>query len=74
MIARVKAYGGCAGIRVIGADEAAEKGAVAVLIRSLTLRDDDFPNTGLMIYKTENKIPAAAIAALIYLFSEYGLN
>jgi carboxypeptidase Q len=56
------AYGGCAGIRVRGADEAAEKGAVAVLIRSLTLRNDDFPHTGLMIYKGENKIPAAALS------------
>jgi len=56
------AYGGCAGIRVRGADEAAAKGAVAVLIRSLGLRDDDFPHTGVMIYKSENRIPAAALS------------
>lgn len=56
------AYGGCAGIRVRGADEAAEKGAVAVIIRSLSLRDDDFPHTGVMIYKTDIKIPAAALS------------
>lgn len=56
------AYGGCAGIRVRGADEAAEKGAVGVLIRSLTLRDDDFPHTGVMIYKGDTKIPAAALS------------
>lgn len=56
------AYGGCAGIRVRGADEAAAKGAVAVLIRSLSLRDDDFPHTGVMIYKSENRIPAAALS------------
>lgn len=56
------AYGGCAGIRVRGADEAAEKGAVGVIIRSLSLRDDDFPHTGVMIYKTDTKIPAAALS------------
>lgn len=56
------AYGGCAGIRVRGADEAAAKGAVAVVIRSLALRDDDFPHTGVMIYKTDKQIPAAALS------------
>lgn len=56
------AYGGCAGIRVRGADEAAAKGAIAVIIRSLALRDDDFPHTGVMIYKTDKQIPAAAIS------------
>ncbi len=56
------AYGGCASIRVKGADEAAAKGAVAVLIRSLSLRDDDFPHTGVMIYKSDNRIPAAALS------------
>ncbi len=56
------AYGGCAGIRVRGADEAAAKGAVAVVIRSLTLSNDDFPHTGVMIYKTDQKIPAAALS------------
>ncbi len=55
-------YGGCAGIRVRGADEAADKGAVAVLIRSLTTRDDDFPHTGVMIYKSDTRIPAAALS------------
>jgi carboxypeptidase Q len=57
-----QAYGGCAGIRVRGADEAAAKGAVAVLIRSLSLRDDDFPHTGVMIYKGDERIPAAALS------------
>lgn len=56
------AYGGCAGIRVRGADEAASKGAVAVLIRSLSSSDNDFPHTGVMIYKGDTKIPAAALS------------
>jgi len=55
-------YSGCAGIRVKGADEAADKGAVAVLIRSLALRNDDHPHTGVMFYKGDKKIPAAALS------------
>jgi carboxypeptidase Q len=57
-----QSYGGCAGIRVRGADEAAAKGAVAVIIRSLSLSDNDFPHTGSMVYKTDNRIPAAALS------------
>jgi len=56
------AYGGCAGIRVKGADEAASKGAVAVLIRSLSSSDNDFPHTGVMFYKGDTRIPAAALS------------
>lgn len=56
------AYGGCASIRVYGADEAAAKGAVGVIIRSLSSSEDDFPHTGVMVYNTPNKIPAAAIS------------
>lgn len=62
LIDTFSAYGGCAGIRVRGADEAAEKGAVAVLIRSLSSSDNDFPHTGVMFYKGDTKIPAAALS------------
>jgi len=55
-------YGACADQRVWGADEAAKYGAVAVLVRSLGLRDDDFPHTGVMIYKSGIQIPGAAIS------------
>lgn len=57
------AYGGCAGERWSGAAKAAEYGAVGVIVRSLTLRADDFPHTGSMGYNdTIPKIPAVAVS------------
>lgn len=55
-------YGGCVDQRVWGADEASKYGALAILVRSLTLAEDDHPHTGVMLYKGENKIPGAAIS------------
>ena len=58
-----RAYGEAAKYRVRGAVEAARLGAVAVLVRSLTLRLDDVPHTGMMIYDEHvAKIPAAAVS------------
>lgn len=57
-----QSYGGCADQRVWGADEAAKYGAVAIIVRSLTLLQDDHPHTGVMLYSGENKIPGAAIS------------
>ncbi|MBI5219916.1 MAG: M20/M25/M40 family metallo-hydrolase [Bacteroidia bacterium] len=58
-----RAYGGAADQRMWGAIEAAKLGAVAVVIRSLTLADDENPHTGVMHYKDSIvKIPAVAIA------------
>ncbi len=57
------AYRIAADQRVTGAVEAAKAGAAAVLVRSLTLRNDDFPHTGLMHYDPDvPKIPAACIS------------
>jgi carboxypeptidase Q len=57
------AYGEAADQRVSGAAEAAKLGAVAVLVRSLTQRIDDFPHTGLMRYESDiPQIPAACIS------------
>lgn len=57
------AYGGAADQRVFGASKAAQYGAVAVLVRSLTTRLDDFPHTGVLVYDEEiEKIPALAIS------------
>lgn len=48
--------------RSIGAIEAAKKGAVGALVRSLTLAKDDAPHTGAMQYADGiNKIPAVAL-------------
>jgi hypothetical protein len=58
-----QAYGGAAIQRVRGATEAAKRGAVGTLVRSLTLRIDDYPHTGLMQYDPGiTKIPAACIS------------
>jgi len=57
------AYGGCYAIRGEGAVEAAKKGAIAVIIRSLGLPIDEHPHTGSMHYDNDvPKIPAAAIS------------
>jgi hypothetical protein len=59
------AYGGCVNQRVQGAAQAAQYGAVAVIIRSMTLASDDHPHTGSVIYSdTLPRIPAAAISTL----------
>lgn len=58
-------YGENVGMRVYGADEASKYGAVAVLVRSLTLAQDTFPHTGIMRYKTgSKKIPGIGISAI----------
>jgi carboxypeptidase Q len=57
------AYGGANDQRVFGASRAAKQGAIAVLVRSLTTRIDDFPHTGTMIYTDSiPKIPALSIS------------
>ncbi len=58
-----QAYAGAVAYRVRGATEAAKHGAVGALVRSLTLRSDDYPHTGLMQYDPGvKKIPAACIS------------
>lgn len=57
------AYGECTGGRYNGAAEAARKGAVAVVIRSIASSEDDLPHTGSMGYQDDvKKIPAAALS------------
>jgi hypothetical protein len=57
------AYGGCYAIRGMGAVEAAKLGAIAVVIRSLAMPEDDFPHTGSMHYEDSiPKIPAGALS------------
>jgi hypothetical protein len=59
------AYGGGYPIRGQGPSEAAKLGAVACLIRSLTLADDNYPHTGATNYeKGVVRIPAAALSAV----------
>jgi carboxypeptidase Q len=57
------AYGGAVDQRVFGASRAAKKGAIGVLVRSMTTRIDDFPHTGSMAYEDpDQKIPAVAVS------------
>ncbi|MFO0359613.1 MAG: M28 family peptidase [Flavobacteriales bacterium] len=59
------AYGGAYDIRGQGPSEAAKKGAVGCLIRSLTLADDKFAHTGATNYEAGVKqIPAAALSSV----------
>jgi len=63
LIDTFRAYGGCSGGRVRGASEAAKKGASAFVMRSLGLRADTFPHTGVMFYDKEvDSIPAFALS------------
>lgn len=58
-----RSYGGAVMQRWAGASEAVKFGAVAVVVRSVTMAQDDNPHTGSMGYKDSlNKIPACAIS------------
>lgn len=62
-----RAYGGCVDQRSSGAREAGKLGAVGVIVRSMNLRLDDLPHTGMTNYgdTPENqRIPAAAVSTL----------
>lgn len=55
-------YGAAVKKRVYGPSEAAKKGAVAVVIRSVTTARDDFAHTGTLVYAADApQIPAAAL-------------
>lgn len=62
-ISTFSAYGSCVDQRYGGAMEAAKKGAIAVVVRSMNVRLDDFPHTGSMGYEEGiDSIPAFAIS------------
>ena len=64
-VSTFNSYGLAVNQRVNGAQEAVKYGAIGVIIRSLSLRLDDFPHTGVMSYgdlPPSKKIPAAAIS------------
>ena len=65
LIETFSAYGGCVDQRYAGAKEAALKGAVGVIVRSMSLKIDEHPHTGSMSYgdlPLNERIPAAAIS------------
>ncbi|MBO6516914.1 MAG: M20/M25/M40 family metallo-hydrolase [Bacteroidia bacterium] len=63
-ISTFESYGGCVDQRYWGAVEAAQQGAIAVMVRSMTLLDDHaHAHTGSMGYKEGvTKIPSVALS------------
>jgi len=62
-ISTFSAYGSCVDQRYAGAMEASKKGAIAVVVRSMNVRLDDFPHTGSMGYEEgTDSIPAFAVS------------
>jgi Zn-dependent M28 family amino/carboxypeptidase len=58
-----EAYGGAVDQRSRGAVEAARHGAIAAVVRSMTLRLDDIPHTGAMRYEDGVKrVPGVAVS------------
>jgi hypothetical protein len=56
-------YGRAVDQRVFGPSKAGEYGAVAALVRSVTTSMDDFPHTGVTVYKDSiDKVPGLAIS------------
>ncbi|MDX1314953.1 MAG: peptidase M28 family protein, partial [Eudoraea sp.] len=65
LINTFQSYSGCVDQRYSGAAEAGAMGAVGVIVRSMNLRNDDYPHTGAMSYgdlPVDQRIPAAAIS------------
>ena len=65
LISTFSAYGGCVNQRYDGARQASQYGAIGVIVRSMSLRMDDYPHTGAMSYGDQavsKRIPAAAIS------------
>ena len=65
LISTFDSYGGCVDQRYAGAMEAGKYGAVGVIVRSMNLRQDDYPHTGSMSYgdlPVDQRIPSAAIS------------
>lgn len=59
-------YGGCVDQRWQGPSEAAKYGAVATIVRSVSLATDDYPHTGSMRYVDSiPKIPCAAVSTVM---------
>lgn len=60
-----RAYGGAVDQRVYGPNRAQKKGAVAALVRSMTLKLDDEPHTGVTVFDSgQVRIPAFGLSTL----------
>ncbi|MDZ4839638.1 MAG: M20/M25/M40 family metallo-hydrolase [Bacteroidota bacterium] len=64
-ISTFEAYSEAVGERISAATVAGKYGAIAVIVRSMTLAYDDYPHTGTLIYRDSARlIPAAAISTI----------
>ena len=60
-----RAYSGAVAQRVFGPNEAAKRGAIATIVRSMASNLDDHPHTGVTIFEEGvNPIPAMAISTM----------
>ncbi len=58
-------YGGAVDQRYNGPKVAADKGAVAAIVRSMSTRKDDYPHTGSTFYSdTTHNIPSVAVSTI----------
>ena len=55
------AYGGAVDQRGSGPQKALELGALACLVRSMTLQEDDVPHSGVTSFKSQERLPALAL-------------
>ncbi len=60
-ISTFSAYGEAGAMRTMGPNIAAKKGALGAIVRSLTLKADDVPHSGVTIFDSGNEIPAVGI-------------
>ena len=60
-VSTFSAYGEAGHQRTAGPRKAAEKGAVGALVRSLTLKADDIPHSGVTIFDEVQPIPALGL-------------
>jgi carboxypeptidase Q len=60
-VSTFSAYGEAGHQRTAGPRKAAEKGAVGALVRSLTLKADDIPHSGVTIFDDISPIPALGL-------------
>jgi Zn-dependent M28 family amino/carboxypeptidase len=60
-ISTFTAYGEAGHQRTAGPKKAQEKGAIAAIVRSLTLKADDVPHSGVTIFDSGKEIPAVGI-------------
>ena len=68
LIHTFEAYGGCVDQRYSGAKEAAKYGAVGIVVRSMNLRNDDFPAyrcDELWRYTASKRLPPAPLALMM---------